>query len=101
MFRCVDLFRNASERPRSCQTQARAHKADLKVWVLEAVDALGPSSVVAVSRFVWEHYEAELRRSDALFFTWQYDLRWAAQALRDDGHLGPVGRGRAALWRRA
>ena len=78
-----------------------AQKAELKAWVLEAIDSLGPSNVVAVSRFVWEQYETELRKSDALFFTWQYDLRWAAQALRNEGLLGPVGRGRAALWRRA
>lgn len=44
-------------------------------------------SVVDVARHVWECHEAELRDSGDMFFTWQYDLRWAAQNLRDDGVL--------------
>lgn len=76
-------------------------KQTLTAWVLEAVDALGPSTVLAVSEWVWQHHEQELRSSGDLFFTWQYELRWAAQVLRDEGVLAPSQRGRAALWQRA
>ncbi len=69
------------------QTRSVAEKTDLKEWVEEALRELGPAKVVEVSRWVWEHREAELRASGSLFYTWQYDLRWAAQALRDEGRL--------------
>ena len=74
-------------------------KSDLKVWVEDAIKDLGPSSVVDVSRWVWDKHEQDLRESGSLFYTWQYDLRWAAQVLRNEGRLAPVGRGRSAVWR--
>ena len=36
-----------------------------------------------VCKYVWEKYRVELEASGDLFYTWQYDIRWAAQALRD------------------
>jgi hypothetical protein len=55
---------------------------------MEAITALGGSgSVVDVCREVWASHERELRASGDLFFTWQYDIRWAAQILRDEGVL--------------
>lgn len=65
-----------------------ARKTDLTAWVLEAIRALGGrASVVAVCREIWLRHEAELRMSGDLFYTWQYDVRWAAQRLRDAGEL--------------
>lgn len=78
-----------------------ATKQSLKHWVLEAVDDLGSANVVSVSRWIWENYEHDLRASGDLFYTWQYDIRWAAQVLRNTGVLAPVGRGSNARWRRA
>jgi hypothetical protein len=70
-----------------------ADKHDLKAWVLEAVEAQdGRASVLNVAKHIWQVHEPELRASGDLFFTWQYDMRWAAQALRDDGQLELVGR---------
>jgi hypothetical protein len=42
----------------------------------------GRASVVQVASYIWEHHEAELRASGNLFYTWQYDMRWAALKLR-------------------
>ncbi len=42
--------------------------------------------------------EHELRSSGDLFFTWQYDIRWAAQYLRNIGYLHPVEGDRSAPW---
>lgn len=77
-----------------------AHKADLRDWVVDAITGLGGSgTVVEVSRWVWQHHEAELRDSDDLFYTWQYDVRWAAQKLPDGGQLAPAdGRRRGNPW---
>ena len=42
----------------------------------------GKGTVTAVARFIWAHHEPDLRSSGDLFYTWQYDMRWAATVLR-------------------
>jgi len=78
-------------------------RADLlKPWVLEALKDLGGTgSVVSVSRVVWNRHEEDLRQFGDLFFTWQYDIRWAAQKLRDEGLLVKMDGLRNADWRLA
>jgi hypothetical protein len=74
-------------------------KQDLPRLVVEALRHLGGSgTVVDVSRAVWEAHADDLTASGDLFFTWQYDIRWAAQRLRDEGQLAPTGRGAASRW---
>lgn len=74
-------------------------KQHLPNVVLAALARLGGSgSVIEVARDVWQYNEAELRASGDLFYTWQYDLRWAAQHLRDEGQLKPTARGSASRW---
>lgn len=70
-------------------------KNDLRTWILEALQELGGSgTVVEVCKVIWQRHEPDLRNSGDLFVSWQYDVRWAAQTLRDDGTLAPAGRGR-------
>lgn len=65
-------------------------KNSLKEWVIEALIELGgKGSVVDVSKTVWSRHQAELESAGDLAFTWQYDIRWAAQKLRDEGRLVP------------
>lgn len=79
-----------------------ATKADLKDWIVAALrDLGGEATIVAVARHIWESHEADLRRSDDLFFTWQYDMRWAKQTLQDTGLLAPTPKGGDGLWRLA
>lgn len=60
-----------------------ATKHDLSDWIVEALRAAGGSAgIVEICRHVWDHHEDELRRSETLFYTWQYDIRWAATGLR-------------------
>ena len=66
-------------------------KSDLLDWVYEAVkDGGGKSKLVQVAEHIWENHEEDLRKSGDLFFTWQYDMRWAAQYLRDSGKFRPA-----------
>ena len=76
-----------------------ATKHDLQDWVIEALEELGGSGhVVDVSKVVWRRHEPDLRASGDLFYTWQYDIRWAAQVLRDDGRLRTMAGRRNAPW---
>ncbi|PRZ08591.1 hypothetical protein BCE75_101289 [Isoptericola sp. CG 20/1183] len=65
-----------------------ADKHILREWVLEALEELnGRGTVVEVSQVVWRRHESDLRAAGSLFYTWQYDIRWAAQQLRNEGLL--------------
>lgn len=76
-----------------------AERSDLKLWVVEALRQLGGAgSIVQVCQRVWLVHEADLRGSGDLFFTWQYDIRWAAQYLRNVGLLESVDNRRTKDW---
>ena len=51
-----------------------------------------------VSKSIWEAHKSELVASGDLFYTWQYDVRWAAQKLRDSGVLVRLDGDRSGLW---
>lgn len=71
----------------------------LRDWVIEAVVANGGAArVLDVCKYIWKYHEADLRASGDMFFTWQYDVRWAAQKLRDAGTLEPLNNDRRGLW---
>ena len=63
-------------------------REDLVGCVEEALKSLGGhGTIVQVCEYVWKIHEDDLRRAGDLFFTWQYDISWAAQKLRDSGIL--------------
>lgn len=76
-----------------------ATKEDLQQWLVEALRAQsGRGSIVELCRYVWEHHEAELRKSEDLFFTWQYDIRWAATQLRGRRVMRPAKDSPFGIW---
>lgn len=76
-----------------------ATREDMKGWVLRALTSFGgQGSPKDVAKFIWENHEADLRRSGSLLYTWQYDVRWAAQSLRNSGVLKPVHGRRDLPW---
>lgn len=79
-----------------------ATKSDLTDWVLEAIEAQGGEArLVDVAERIWRNHEDELRASGDLFYTWQYDMRWAAQRLRNQGVLAPDDTTPQGVWRTA
>lgn len=52
-----------------------------------------------VAEYIWANHELELRDSGDFFYTWQYDLRWVAKVLRDEGVLKPIVERQAGIWR--
>ena len=62
----------------------------LQEWIVEALESLdGEAEIVDISRRIWQVHEQDLRELGDKFFTWQYDLRWEAKKLRDEGVLAP------------
>ena len=82
------------------QGSRMATKHDLTEWILMALRSGGGElHHIRVAELVWERHESDLRESGDLFFTWQYDLRWAAQDLRDSGLLQKVSGRSDGIWR--
>ena len=76
-----------------------AHRKDLRKWLTEALEANnGSASIVEICKYVWEKYENELRRSGNLFYTWQYDIRWAANQLRKEGIMRTADLSPKGIW---
>lgn len=76
-----------------------ANREDMQDWVVACLKSRGGSGWPReVSKYVWENYESELRASGNLLYTWQYDIRWAAQKLRNSGVLKPVNGRRDLPW---
>ena len=76
-----------------------AHREDLRKWLTEALEANnGIASIVEVCKYVWQKYENELRRSGDLFYTWQYDIRWAAAQLRKEGIIRAANLSPKGIW---
>jgi hypothetical protein len=75
-----------------------ATRRDLELWICLALKSLGgSSSIVSIAQHIWDSHEAELRSSGDLFYTWQYDMRWAANRLRRAGKLKPA-KAQSRIW---
>ena len=76
-----------------------ATRTDLKDWVVEALKKRkGTGWPREISKDIWENHKKELEASGDLLYTWQYDVRWAAQSLRNSGILEPVHGRRDLPW---
>lgn len=75
-------------------------RADLQDYVYQALKDLGGSgSIVDVAKHIWKNHRIELEKSGDLFFTWQYDMRWAATKLRQSQKILPVEVSQKGEWR--
>ena len=76
-----------------------ASKKDLETWVKEALLELGGSGkLLSVTKIIWKKHQKDLIDSGDLFYTWQYDMRWAAKKLRDKNIMKPVKQSPPGLW---
>ena len=73
-------------------------KADLTDWAVEALMSNGGRPLILnVAKYIWEHHRKDLKGSD-LFYSWQYDMRWAATELRKKDLLIAAGDDRRGKW---
>lgn len=76
-----------------------ATKQDLVDWVEEALRTHGGrATLLDVARHIWGAHETDLRESGALFYTWQYDMRWAATKLRHQGVMRAADESASGVW---
>lgn len=74
-------------------------KSDLQDWVREALhDEGGQAPLIHVAKSIWARHRKELESSGDLFYTWQYDMRWAANVLRRRGIMKPIDRSPRGIW---
>ena len=74
-------------------------KSDLKDCVVNALKANnGKAKLVQVCKFIWSNYKTELENSGDLFYTWQYDVRWAALNLRKEGIMKSADEQKNNFW---
>jgi hypothetical protein len=71
----------------------------LVTWVRDALFALGGSAtIVDVAKEIWTAHEGDLREMSDSFYTWQYDMRWAAWKLRSQGEIKPANESPRGYW---
>ena len=71
----------------------------MEAWVIEAVHSCGGEAmIVPATRALWMKHEADLKDSGDHFFTWQYEMRWAADRLRKAGKLKLRKAGSRSVW---
>jgi hypothetical protein len=74
-------------------------RSDLQDWVVEALRELGGrGSIVDVAKLLWRDHEGDLKRSGDLFYTWQYDMRWACTKLRESKVVSPAESSPRGIW---
>ena len=67
---------------------ATISRKDIIDLVVDALKSLGgKGTIVQVASKIWETYGAVLEQSGEIFYTWQYDIRWARHKLAADGVL--------------
>ena len=73
---------------------------NLQNWIYEALESLnGKGRIVDVAKYIWDNKENELRASGDMFYTWQYDMRWAATKLRENQIIEPAEKSKKGEWK--
>lgn len=66
-------------------------RKDLPDLLYKTIASLGRKApMMSVFREFWKLYACNLDPSEDMFYTWNYDLRWAATELRKKGKMKPA-----------
>lgn len=76
-----------------------ARRDDLQDWIIDALRENGGSTtIIEIAKHIWRKHESHLRQSNDLFYTWQYDMRWAGNILRSKGVLKDARTSPKGVW---
>ena len=71
----------------------------LMPWIIDALRSKGGQATITdVARHIWKHHESELAADEELFYSWQYEMRWAAGKLRDAGRIKSPEQSPKGIW---
>ncbi|OEF96361.1 hypothetical protein [Desulfuribacillus alkaliarsenatis] len=74
-------------------------KDELPGKLIEVLKNLGGrGTILEICKKFWELYGKELNENDNLFYTWQYDIRWAATELRKSKIMKPKEISSKGVW---
>ncbi len=72
---------------------------DLPDLLFSAIKAMGgKANIIDSCKYVWQNCQIELKNSGDLFYTWQYDIRWAATELRKTKRMKSVEISPRGIW---
>ena len=64
---------------------------DLPDLLYKTIQSLGgKASMMDIFREFWKLYASKLDPAEDMFYTWNYDIRWAATELRKNGRMKPA-----------
>lgn len=58
----------------------------------------GKGTILEICKEFWAEYEVDLKESGDLFYTWQYDIRWAATELRKSKRMKAAELSKKGTW---
>lgn len=58
----------------------------------------GKGRILEICKAFWAEYEKEIRESEDLFYTWQYDIRWVATELRKRKKIKSAKLSKKGIW---
>lgn len=58
----------------------------------------GKGTILEICKAFWAEYEIDLKKSGDLFYTWQYDIRWAATELRKSKRMRSTEESQRGIW---
>jgi hypothetical protein len=74
-------------------------REDLQEQILEALQELGgQGTIVEIAKIIYKNHVSDLEKSGDLFYTWQYDMRWAATFLRKEKKLKAAEKLPSGIW---
>jgi hypothetical protein len=59
-------------------------RSDLEGWIVDALKHFGgQATITEIAKHIWGHHQAALTATDKVQFNWHYDMRRAAETLRN------------------
>jgi hypothetical protein len=72
---------------------------DLEGWIIDALKYHGgQATITEIAKHIWQHHQAALTATDQIQFNWHYDMRRAAETLRNRKQLRPVSLSSRGTW---
>lgn len=74
-------------------------REDLPNLLYKTIESLGGAAeTMEIFRQFWKLYGDDLSEEDDLFYTWNYDIRWAATELRKFGRMKQAFQSPKGIW---